>query len=82
MVYAIGGFEVLGACGLYWKKAKAWSMLILIVISMGAILTLVGHHVKWLKDPLLSPMPALVILLSLFGIMYLNAKQRKSEIVK
>ncbi len=81
-VYGIGGIEVLSAGGLHWKKMKGWSMVILTVMSMGAILTLVGHHAKWIKDPVVSPIPPILLLLCLFGIMYLNGKKADSERTK
>ncbi len=81
-VYVIAAFEILGACGLHWKKVRRWSMIILCLLSMGAILTLVGHHVKWLADPWLSPIAPIMLLLSLFGIMYFNAKQSNAELSK
>ncbi len=80
-VYGIGGIEVLSAGGLHWKKMRGWSMFILTVMSIGAILTLVGHHTKWIKDPVVSPIPPILLLLCLFGVMYLNGKKAESEII-
>ncbi len=82
IVYVIGGIEVLAAAGLHWNKIKGISMFFLTIMSMGAILTLVGHHAKWIKDPVVSPIPPILLLLCLFGIMYLNGKKADSEIVK
>ena len=73
-VYVFGSLEVLGACGLYWKKSRRWSMIILCLIAVGSALTLVGHHVRWLDDPLVSPIPPILLLVFLFSIIYLNAK--------
>ncbi len=73
-LYVIAGVEILAACGLHWKKVRRLSIAVLCVLSIGAILTLVGHHVKWFTNPLVSPIPPICLLLSLFGIMYLNGK--------
>lgn len=81
-VYGIGGIEVLAACGLHWNKMKGWSMVLLTILSIGAILTLVGHHAKWIKDLVVSPIPPILLLLCLFSVMYLNGKKADSEMVK
>ena len=81
-VYGVGGIELLAAAGLHWNKMKGWSMVILTIMSMVAILTLVGHHAKWIKDPVVSPIAPILLLLCLFGLMYLNGKKTASEMVK
>ncbi len=81
-VYGVGALELLAAGGLYWNKVKGLCMVMLTIMSMGAILTLVGHHAKWIKDPVVSPIPPILLLLCLFCIMYLNGKKADSEMVK
>jgi CHASE2 domain-containing sensor protein len=61
-IYLIGGVQVLGALGIWFKKTASYSTFGLMVIAIGAIFTLIGHH-EW-PIPMLPPI-ALFLLTSL-----------------
>jgi uncharacterized membrane protein len=52
-VYLIGGVQILGAIGIWFKKTATFSTLGLIIIAIGAIFTHIGHH-NW-PIPILPP---------------------------
>ena len=72
-LYIIATIELLGACGLFYSKTARLAMMLLTVTTVLSVLTHIGHH-AWFKLPtgLLSTG---IILLALFGLMYLQAKR-------
>jgi uncharacterized membrane protein len=52
-VYLIGGVQILGAIGIWFKKTAIYSTFGLIIIAIGAIFTHIGHH-NW-PIPMLPP---------------------------
>jgi CHASE2 domain-containing sensor protein len=70
-VYIIGGVQVLGAIGIWFKKTTFYSALALMALSTGAFFTLLGHH-EW-PLPMLPPI-ALFLLSS--AIFRYNIKER------
>ena len=66
-MYAVGTIEVLGALLLHVKKLSRYGALSLIVIAVGAIGTHLTHG-----EGFIAPIPATILLLSLFGILYLE----------
>jgi uncharacterized membrane protein len=70
-VYLVGFFEIVGALALYYTRLVGFGFLILTVITISSILTLAGHHV-WSRG---EPLPAILLLCSIFGLMYLRGKR-------
>lgn len=68
-MYFIGVSEVLGAIGLHVKKVSRFAAIGLCIIAIGAI----GTHVLN-GEGLIAPIPATILLLSLFGILYTGAR--------
>ena len=52
-VYVVGGIQVFGALGIWFKKFAVLAVCGLIVITIGAIFTHIGHH-DW-PVPMLIP---------------------------
>ena len=69
-MYFIGACEVLGAIGLHVQKVSRVSAVCLVILLCGAIGTHVYH-----AEGLIAPIPATVLTLMLFGILYLDAKK-------
>lgn len=69
-MYFIGACEVLGAIGLHIKRVARVAGICLVVLLIGAIGTHIFHN-----EGLVAPIPATVLMLFLFGILYLNAKK-------
>ncbi len=69
-MYFIGVCEVLGAIGLHVKKVSRLAAIGLVIILFGAIGTHVFHN-----EGLIAPIPATVLTLFLFGILYLDRKK-------
>jgi uncharacterized membrane protein len=66
-MYATGAVEVLGSIGINVKKVSRYATISLSVVAVGAIATHVFHG-----EGLVAPIPATILLLSLFGILYLG----------
>jgi hypothetical protein len=73
-VYLIGGLQLLGALGLFYRSTVKISLFFLTTIVIGAILTLAGKHLFY--PDLFYP---IAFLLGLFGLMYLKAKRPDDE---
>lgn len=69
-MYFIGACEVLGAIGLHVKKVSRIAAICLIMLLCGAV----GTHV-FNAEGLVAPIPATVLILCLFGILYLDKKK-------
>lgn len=69
-MYFTGTCEVLGAIGLHMKRVSQWATLGLIMVTIGAIATHVIHG-----ELPVQPIPATLLMLSLFGILYIDAKK-------
>lgn len=52
-IYIIGTVQVLGAIGIWFQKTSTYSAIGLLIITIGAIFTLIGHH-EW-PIPMLPP---------------------------
>lgn len=70
-MYFIGTAEVLGAIGIHVKKVSRYAALGLSFVVVGAIGTHISHG-----EGLIAPIPATVLLLSLFGILYLGKSEK------
>lgn len=68
-MYFTGVCEVAGAIGLHVKKVARIAAICLILLLCGAVGTHVFHG-----EGLIKPIPATVLMLFLFGILYLKAK--------
>ena len=72
-MYFIGTCEVLGAIGLHVKKVHRLAAICLVLLLCGAI----GTHVFHMEGPV-APIPATALMLSLFGILYLDTKKQSA----
>lgn len=52
-IYIIGAVQVLSAIGIWFQKTLTYSAMGLLIITIGAIFTLIGHH-EW-PLPMLPP---------------------------
>ena len=73
-VYVVGGFQLLGAFGLFHHKTVSLALFIISVILIVAILTLAGKHLFFPR--MIYP---ILYLLGIFGLMYLKAKRTEEE---
>ena len=69
-MYLIGVCEIAGAIGLHIPKLARYAGLGLTIILLGAIGTHVSHN-----EGLVAPIPATVLMLMLFYIMYVSHKK-------
>lgn len=72
--YAIGGIQVFAALGLFYHSTVRLGIFLMTVIAIGAILTLAGKHLFY--PDIFYP---ILLLLCLFGTMYLKAKRPEEE---
>ena len=70
-MYFTGACEVFGAIGLHVKRVHRLAAICLILLLCGAVGTHVFH-----MEGLVAPIPASVLMLSLFGILYLDTKKQ------
>jgi uncharacterized membrane protein YphA (DoxX/SURF4 family) len=71
-MYLVGTCEILGAIGLHIKRVSRFAAIGLIVILIGAIGTHVFH-----QEGLMAPTPATLLMLFLFGILYIDARAKR-----
>lgn len=73
-MYFTGACEVIGAIGLHVKKVSRWATYGLICVTIGAIFTHVYNNEPWTH-----PIAATLLMLSLFGILYLSKTKSLPE---
>ena len=74
-MYFTGAAEVLGAIGIHVKKCSRYAALGLAIVAVGAIATHVSHG-----EGLIAPIPATILLLSLFGILSIGRNEASAKI--
>lgn len=74
-MYVVGVVEVLGAVLLHVKRLSQYAALGLVAVALGAISTHVAHG-----EGFVAPIPATLLLLSLFGVLYLGRGRSENSI--